>query len=60
MEKNVNGKMDIQKKERPRLHGWNYEKLSCCTKGKEICVSDIPELMAQLAEMCSKYVESRK
>ena len=59
VEQRVNGKRDIQEKWRPRLHGWDDEKLYYWTKEGETCVSDIPELMVQLEEVCRRYLERK-
>lgn len=55
----LNGKRDIQEKRKPRLYGWDDEKIYYWTKEGEICVSDIPELMAQLEDVCKRYLEKR-
>ena len=59
VDKTSDGKRDIYQKERPGLHGWDDEKVYYWTQEREICVSDIPELMAQLEEVCRRYLETQ-
>ena len=40
-----------------RLHGWDDEKLYYWTGKGEICISDIPEVMDRLEEICRIYFE---
>jgi len=40
----------------PRLHGWDDEKVYFIdTAAVEWCVSDYPELVARLVEICQDY-----
>ena len=40
----------------PRLHGWDDEKVYFYDEsGVEWCVSDHPELLARLVEICREY-----
>lgn len=40
----------------PSLHGWDDEKVYFYDEtGKERCVSDYPELVARLIEICKDY-----
>jgi hypothetical protein len=43
-------------KHEPRLHGWDDEKVYFWDEtGKEWCVSDYPDLVARLVEVCRDY-----
>jgi len=43
------------------LHGWDDEKLYYLTEQEgDVCVSDIPELMDKLEEMCRFFLERKK
>jgi hypothetical protein len=43
-------------KHEPRLHGWDDEKVYFWDEtGKEWCVSDYPDLVAWLVEICRDY-----
>jgi len=42
-----------------QLHGWDDEKVYFWTEGKgDICVSDIPELMDRLENVCRDFIEN--
>ncbi len=48
--------MMIEFRYEPTLHGWDDEKVYFFDQnGVEWCVSDHPELLARLVEMCQEY-----
>jgi len=43
-----------------KLHGWDDEKIYFWTGKEEMCVSDCPELMMRLIDICRKYFKAYK
>jgi hypothetical protein len=60
VDRTLNDERDRYERRKPHLHGWDDEKVYYWTNEREICVSDIPELMAQLEEVCRKYLRRVK